>query len=151
MAAVAAVLVVLTPARPTGAQNPGETCVPFNDILFSGCTGEFISISGEMCLEASLRSDASGGTHATGRGTITGTGVGLTSGTQYILQTVTLIEENINLGNNLQDEATITADAVLISRGSMPNEKVTTTAHATVNADGTMTVNFVTVTDNCHG
>ena len=148
MAVVAALMVS---AKPTDAQNPGPTCMPFSETITSLCTGETIVITGEACMDVFVTFDASGGAHARAHETITGTGVGLTSGTQYVFHTEISVEENVNAGNNLQDEATIIADAILISKGSMPNEKATITTHTTIDANGNVTAMDLDVTDNCNG
>jgi hypothetical protein len=151
LAAVGVALVVLASARPGEAQNSGKTCMPFSQVTFDMCTGEFIAISGEVCMDLFVHFDASGGAHATAHETITGTGVGLTSGTQYVFHTEINVEENVNAGNNGQDEATVIADATLISKGSMPNERATITTHTTIDANGNVTSMDLDVTDNCNG
>jgi hypothetical protein len=150
-AAAVAALVVLASARPTGAQDPGRTCMPFFQIIPDMCTGEDIAITGEACMDVFVHFDASGGAHATAHETITGTGMGLTSGNQYVFHTEVNAEENANLGNNAQFEATMVSYATLISKGSMPNERATFTTHTTINANGTVTSIDTDVTDNCSG
>jgi hypothetical protein len=151
LVAVVGAWLVLASGRPAESQNPGKVCTPFSQAIFNMCTGETILVTGEACMDVFPHFDASGGTHFRAHETITGTGVGLTSGNQYVFHTVINVEENLNSGNNAQDEATIITDAMLISKGSMPNERVTITSHATINANGTATSMHVDVTDNCNG
>ena len=151
LAAAGAALMVLASARPTGAQNPGRVCTPINETILDMCTGEPILITGEACMDVFLHFDSSGGTHATLHETITGTGVGLISGTQYVFHEEITEEENLDPGNNAQDEATIIAAANLISRGSMPNERAMVTSHVTINANGVVTAFDLDITDNCSG
>jgi hypothetical protein len=151
LTAVAAVLVVLALAWPTKAQNPGPVRVSFNEQTFNMCTGEIVAISGEARSDVFVHFDASGGAHATIHETITGTAVGMTSGNQYVFHTEISTEENVNFGNNQQDEATIIADADLISQGSLPNERATITTHETIDANGNITSLDLDVTDNCNG
>jgi hypothetical protein len=150
--AVLASLVVMASARPIAAQDPVKTtlCFTISGPVADMCTGEMVFINAEECLDAHANVDASGGIHLSGLGTITGTGVGLTSGNQYVIHSVAVVNTNMN-GNNSQGEATITSYANLISQGSLPNERATITGHATINANGTITVLDAEVTDICHG
>jgi hypothetical protein len=147
-----AILVVMASARPTGAQSPmkSEICFPVNGPIDDMCTGETVLINAEECLKAHANIDASGGTHLNGVGMITGTAVGLTTGNQYVIHSVAVVNQNTN-GNNLGGNATIQSYADLISKGSLPNERATITGHITINADGTITVRDAEITDICHG
>jgi hypothetical protein len=148
---VVVVALMALAARPGEAQNPGKTCADFNDVIFAMCTGEFVAITGEICVDVYEHLDAAGGAHISSHATIHGTAVGLTSGNVYQFQTDAHIDANGAVGNNLQQEATIIADANLISQGSLPNERATITGHATMNANGNITALDADVTDVCKG
>jgi hypothetical protein len=148
---VVAALVALGSARPTEAQNPGRTCAPFNTVTFDMCTGEFVAITGEACTDIFFHVDASGGAHVTIHETIRGTAVGVTSGNEYVFHTEILTEENVNSGNNAQDELTLVADANLISKGSLPNDRATITTHITIDANGDVTSMDVDLAEKCDG
>jgi len=80
-----------------------------------------------------------------------GTAVGVTSGDEYVFRTEILTEENVNSGNDAQDELTLVADANLISRGSLPNDRATITTHITIDANGNVTSMDVDIAENCDG
>src|SRR5262249_6054151 len=128
-----------------------KTCFPINGVLFfDSCTGEWIFVTGQDCVDFYIHTDASGGQHVTYRETIEGSGVGMTSGTQYEISEVSNGTENLN-DNNLQHEFIAVFHLNLISKGSMPNERIKATTHFTVDANGNVTVDRVDLSDDCRG
>jgi hypothetical protein len=143
-------LAVLATSMPARAQNPGKQYFTFSGTLFDSCTGEHIAYTVTERLDIYIHSDATGGFHGTIHQVFKGTGVGLTSGTNYVISEVIVEEENAS-ATNLGFEFNSSDNFSLNSQGSMPNERAIVTQHITVNANGNVTVDRFNITDDCKG
>jgi hypothetical protein len=138
----------LTPVAPARAQASNTTCQQFSDVIINSCTSEAIFVQAETCTSFVLTQDQAGGFHLRIHQETHGTGVGITSGNEYVINEVANQELNTK---SLQLEENVVEDSLLISKGSLPNEIVKLTTHLTVNANGDVTVFRTSFEIECKG
>lgn len=114
-----------------------------------GCSGEDVHIFGTLDIIVQTTTDSRGGLHAAFHLTPHLTGVGVSTGLEYIpvgpTQFVALVDgtaPSVTAGVNIVN---------LISPGASDNLVITETLHVTVNANGTTTVDFDNVRAACRG
>ena len=143
--AVALCLASTTPARATVTRIPWEYTAHACPV-FPEESGEAIPITGRCVIVTTVTSTPSGGYHAHSVDQRHGTGVGQTTGTNFIFNQA----GTFNFGTN---GTTVTGTQVsnfqLISQGSAPNQRVQHTFHATIDSNGNVAVSFEDVKSVC--
>jgi hypothetical protein len=136
--AVALCLASTTPARATVTRIPLEDTA-YACPVFPEESGEAITITGRCVIVTTVTSTPSGGYQAYSVDQCQGTGVGQTTGTNFIFNQA----GTFNFGTN---GTTVTGTQVsnfqLISQGSAPNQRVQYTFHATIASNGNVAVSF---------
>jgi hypothetical protein len=147
--AVAAFTLVTSPARVQSSNRfSSRTCEESTDIVNNSCTGEAILVQAETCTSLVITQDQAGGFHLQIHQETHGTGVGITSGNEYVINDVANQELNTK---SLQLEENVVEDSLLISQGPAPNEIVRLSTHFTVNANGDITVFRTSFEIECKG
>lgn len=124
---------------------PFDLVIPAAD----GCSGEDVHVFGDLDITVQTTTDSSGGLHTEVHLVPQLTGVGLSTGLEYIAVGPTHVVTFINgTGASVLSGVNITR---LISPGSTDNLVLNQTIHVTVNANGTTTVEFDRVTFVCRG
>jgi hypothetical protein len=125
-----------------------RTIVPYGAVIES-CSGENISLSGELLLITHVREDSSGGLHAqvtfVPREVL---GVSA-SGTRY-RQVVNQVQR-FNLSGQGTLTGTFTTEFMLISEGGTDNLLERATTHVTITPDGDVTADVNNVSFKCVG
>jgi hypothetical protein len=136
--AVALCLASTTPARATVTRIPWEYTT-YACPVFPEESGEAIPITGRCVIVTTVTSPPSGGYQAHSVDQCHGTGVGQTTGTNFIFND----GGTVNFGTN---GTTVTGTQVrnvrLISKGSAPDQRIQYTFHATINSNGDVAVFF---------
>jgi hypothetical protein len=136
--AVALCLASTTPARATVTRIPWEYTAHACPV-FPEESGEAIPITGRCVIVTTVTSTPSGGYQAHSVDQCHGTGVGQTTGTNFIFND----GGTFNFGTN---GTTVTGTQVrnvqLISQGSAPDQRIQYTFHATINSNGDVAVFF---------
>lgn len=113
------------------------------------CSGELVTVSGELLVTGHVIEDSAGGVHA--HGTVTGRHIQAVSesGTHY---RVVWVGTNTF---NVSGQGTITLTEVfrikLITEGGTDNALLQVAAHITITPAGVLTVSFERGTDDCVG
>jgi hypothetical protein len=136
--AVALCLASTTPARATVTRIPWEYTT-YACPVFPEESGEAIPITGRCVIVTTVTSTPSGGYQAHSVDQCQGTGVGQTTGTNFIFND----GGTFNFGTN---GTTVTGTQVrnvwLISQGSAPDQRMQYTFHATIDSNGNVAVFF---------
>jgi hypothetical protein len=138
----------LTPTRVRAEVLLNER-IPVSTTFFDECTGEDIQITGEMHVLGSITTTKDGRTRRHAQATLHGTGVGLTSGNQYVINDQLKIREVTDpaeCGFKYQDVERIR----LISKGSLPNQMAIIGLKLTQNSDCQFESEITAETD-CRG
>jgi hypothetical protein len=122
-----------------------NTTFPTSGVLV-GCT-EAIAYSGQDHLVVRVTSDASGGFYDAIHRNIQVTGIGLTTGTSYVLNAETNENEHFVGASNF----TVVLEEVFVSQGPLPNANVRIIEHMTIDANGDITSDTFDFNGNCRG
>jgi len=123
--------------------------MPVSGTFFDECTGEEIQITGEAHLLGSITTTKDGRTRRHAHVNLTGTGVGLTSGNEYVINDNFKIREVTDPADcafKYQDVERIR----LISKGSLPNQLAIVGLKLSQNADCEFS-SEITAESDCHG
>lgn len=115
------------------------------------CTNEDVAYSGTIEVVMDVWVDANGNTHLrTKTPQVNVTGVGLTTGNDYRVQSGGQIVENTTAEGRPWESSTVIRMG-LIGAGPAPNERVLVMFHQTVNADGNTTAEIDQYVGKCNG
>ena len=104
----------------------------------TACNGELVDISGTSHHVVTLTTTPTGNQHVTDHITTRGTGVGLTTGTQYQLREVATRTHTV--AGDLPEAFTLEIGGGLIGQGAADDFRFKLLFHFTVNAEGETTV-----------
>ena len=150
----AALTVLLAAVWTTGASAEASTTtinevVPFSSVFDDPCTGEPVTLTGNLHVLIHITQNAAGGFEAKEHFQPQGvTGVGA-SGTEYQGTGVTQDETSTN--SEGQFESTFINNFRIISHGSSANFTVHDTVHVTFNANGDLTATVANGSVECQG
>ena len=137
---------------------PAEAAVfrqttPVSEVITNPCTGEDVQLSGSESLLFQVAEPASGGLTVFVQIRTALTGVGLTTGTRYINDTVIAAPGQLGFveGGNAPFEFNQTFNEVFISQGGQDNFARRVLLHQTLLPDGTLTTFFLRETPACRG
>jgi hypothetical protein len=133
--------------RPVFADVVVNTFVPFNTVVSNACTGEAVTLSGDLHIMLTIQETGNGlriGTHAQPVGL---TGTGALSGATY--HGVGITRENFFVDPPGVFDSTFVNNFYIIGEGGAPNFMVHITAHLTVNANGEVTADIVNINVTC--
>ena len=123
--------------------------IPFNQQV-SGCSEEVI-LTGELLVLIHTTFTPNGGIHNKEMVVYRNvTGVGLTTGTQYVAVGGDRQTGNVT-GDNFQSTVTRTTMFDIVSLDGTDNLALTATSHTTVNANGDATTIFDNISVRCNG
>jgi hypothetical protein len=132
-------------ARPSAAVVTNTGRQPFSAALFDQCTGEVVDLAGWGRTTITETVDGAGGTHLVVHTALSLTGVGRTTGAQYVAnQRVTQVVQGPPPVNEV-----LVARSRLISKGSLDNRFVTIRRRLVVNARGEVVVDFADSQIDC--
>ena len=138
-----AIVLGLLTSVPVGHAQATTTTLHFNstftDIQPNPCNGEPVLLTVERSVVIHRTTDGQGGIHLHNTVNLHGDGVGLVTGADYRLNSVSTANTTITQGANTQ---TLWQDAVAIAQGSVPNFLFQQTEHITINANDEVTVVF---------
>src|SRR5262249_15410705 len=148
-------VIALLSALPAGAQPVvvrATEPIDQTEVVTNSCTGEdvLVSLSGSLSFHVVFGGNVALEQVQTN---LHGSGVGLSSGSTYILNAHEAVAENFR-GMVDPNGAVVFSDVQnldLISQGSAPNLVGTERVHATINSNGTVTVDSTELTIACHG
>ena len=123
--------------------------VPLASVVPNHCTGERITLTGELLLIVHTTVDDSGGVHTIAIIVPQDVRGEDETGTQY--KVVGGAREITNITGNGAETFTQTEDLVLVSPGGTGNVLITSTFHFTMNANGEPTAEVVRITAMCTG
>jgi hypothetical protein len=140
-------LIVVALASAAWAANAINVRVPLSNTSLNPCNGELVDLSGSCHVVVSVTFDRSGGTHFDTHEYCHATGVGRTTGAEYVANE----SEHNTLNENSGGSITVTNPISfrLISNGREPNFIVYSLFHVTVNPDGTATSFFSNFFEDC--
>ena len=147
------ILSLLILPMPVIGQNPTtQTVIPFTVVETNPCTGEAVSLTGELHVVTRFGFDSAGGIHSVD---VTNT-MGPLRGVAFVTGTVYQANETVSVtisksGPTPQFELTMVMSEVLISQGKTPNFVVHTTVHVTVNANALPTADVLNTKAECSG
>jgi len=120
-------------ARPNAAVVLNDGRQPFSASLFNACTGEVIDLTGWTRTTATETVDGAGGTHVTVHSTIALTGVGQTTGAEYVAnQSFT----NVVRGPLPSGDVTVLTQEFIAKGTTTADRFITLRARLLVNAEG---------------
>jgi hypothetical protein len=130
-------------AVPVGHAQATNTTLHFNS-TFTGtqinpCNGEPVLLVIDRSVVIHRTFDNAGGIHLHNTVNLHGDGVGLVTGADYRLNSISTAHTTITQGANNQ---TLWQDAVAIGKGDVPNFLFQETEHITINANDEVTVVF---------
>ena len=126
-----------------------NTVVPFSSVFPNPCTGEDVTLTGNLHVLVHMTENAAGGSEAKVHSQPQGvTGVG-TSGTEYQGTGVTQAQTTDNPGP--QFETTFINNFRIISHGTSSNFTVHDTVHLTFNNNGDLTATVSNGSADCQG
>ena len=111
------------------------------------CNADAISVSGTLHTETTFSTNPNGFIHSSFNSTLKGTGVGLPSGANYVLNEIQHAEVN---SKTVAQEQFFSTKMKLIAQGPYPNLTLRTTTHLVVNANGTVTVSTSGFQTSCN-
>jgi hypothetical protein len=111
------------------------------------CNGDAISVSGTFHSETTSSTNPNGFIHFSFNSTLKGTGVGMPSGANYVVNESQHTEVN---SKTVAMEQYISTKMKLIAQGPSPNMTLRTTIHLVVNANGTVTVSTSGFQTSCN-
>ena len=121
---------------------------PFPAQPFVGCNGDAISVSGTLHTETTFSTNPNGFIHTSSNSTLKGTGIGVPSGANYVVNEIQHAEVN---SKTVAQEQFFSTKMKLIAQGPYPNLTLRTTIHMVVNANGTVTVSTFGFQTSCNG
>jgi hypothetical protein len=133
--------------RPVFAEVVTNTFVPVNVVVNNACTGEAVTLSGELHIVTTMQQTGNGvrlGMHAQPVGL---TGTGALSGATYHGVGITL--QDVFVDPPPPFDRTFVNNFYIIGEGGAPNFKVHATVHLTVNANDEVTANIVNTSTTC--
>lgn len=101
------------------------------------CNADAISLSGTLHTESTFSTNPNGFIHSSFNSTLKGTGVGVPSGANYVVNEIQHAEVN---SKTVAQEQFFSTKMKLIAQGPYPNLTLRTTTHLVVNANGSVTV-----------
>jgi hypothetical protein len=138
----------ITPA-PVKAEVLLNERIPVSTTFLDECTGEEIQITGEAHLMGSITTSKDGTMRRHAHINLHGTGVGLTSGNEYVINDnfkIREVTDPAECGFKYQDVERIR----LISKGSLPNQMAIIGLKLSQNSDCQFESEITAETD-CHG
>jgi hypothetical protein len=118
-------------------------------LMANPCNGEPVLLTIEATRVVHRTTTPNGNIHIHSTSNLHGDGVGLTTGVNYVLNSVATANFNNNGGGATNQ--TLWQDAVAVAQGNVPNFLFQQTEHFTVNANGDITVNFDKSFVKCQG
>ncbi len=130
------------------AEVTSNSVVPVTGSSFNGCSGEMVSVSGEMHLLTTKQE--------TGNGTLTTVllqnmgveGIGLTSSTTYHFPGVS--KATVFMTDDPVPQFTLAFTSLVISDGAAPNSFLRQILHITLNAGGDVTADVYKTEFSCY-
>jgi len=112
---------------------------PFTNMsVMNSCNGDTISVSGTFHSETTSSTNPNGFIHTSFNSTLKGTGVGVPSRANYVVNDGQHAEVN---SKTVAMEQYMSTKMKLIAQGPSPNMTLRITTHLVVNANGTVKVN----------
>jgi hypothetical protein len=144
--AIVALSAVSTLARADAQSSTTQSTIVFSGTLFDACTGEHVTLDGDLHLVTHDTVDANGGHHAkVGVNTqgLSGTG---TSGASYHL--ISVGEVNVETTSGAS-ETTEVSHFKLVGSGPSDNQYFDFLLHFTVDANGDLTADTASIASGC--
>lgn len=134
----------------SSAARADATRIDFSQVFSDGCSGEDVLITGTEELLTSVTTDSAGGTHIKLHISIHGTGLGLTSGKQYVYNRE-LDRQTESVPPGQAFELHVESRVRLIELGADPSntEVITASGTITVLPDGTVIHSGISITLGC--
>ncbi len=145
------------PEVATFAREGVSSRMPLQGRTWNQCTGETVSVTGEITRVFSNRTDQGGGYHWLSNYMIHGKAVGLTSGNEYVYNEIHNMGENGDLPfDKLFDDTgayyfTMSFISTLVSRGALPNELFQWDIRFKMNRAGEVTIDELRYEVVCKG
>jgi hypothetical protein len=114
------------------------TDTPFTNMpAANSCNGDTIMLNGTLHTESTFSTNPNGFIHSSFNSTLKGTGVGVPSGANYVVNDGQHAEVN---SKTVAQEQFFSTKMKMITQGPTPNMTLRITTHLVVNANGTVTV-----------
>lgn len=145
---IVAVIALVLLSRGASAEVVTNMFVPLNATVNNACTGEPVTLTGELHVLASIQETGNGLRISMHTQPVGATGTGSVSGATYHATGIT--RQFIFLDGPPPQDRTFVNNFYIIGEGSAPNFMVHTTIHLTVDADNNVTTNVLNTNTSCH-
>jgi hypothetical protein len=146
----AAVVLGLDRTTPAEASVDVNVTVPVSDTLSNPCVPELVDISGDLHTLIHSTVDNAGGTSFDLHISFQGSGIGESSGVEYVSSS-TFQDSTYVAAGGFPTEHTVDSQLKLISQGPLDNFLMTARMHMTINANDNITADVLSVTGVCQG